>query len=211
MEILEMDNEMLFTVDSISEGHHKVKYRGIKLIKDPFDYLLYQMLINEVKPDLIIEIGTYQGSSALYMADILDLIGDDGVVHTIDVNEYPMDSLVLNHPRIIRFLGGFENYDLENTKGFNNILVIDDGSHIYTDVKLAMDKFKDIVSINSYLIVEDGMLIHVGLEEQYDGGPLRAIGEFLPDNTNFQIDRKWCDFFGKNATFNPNGFLKKIS
>ena len=206
-----MDNEMLFSIASISEGHHKVKYRGIKLIKDPVDYLLYQMIINEVKPDLIIEIGTTHGACALYMADMLDLIGNGGVVHTIDIMEYPMDNLVLNHPRIVRFLGGFENYNLENAKGFNNILVIDDGSHLYGHVKSAMDKFKDIVSVNSYLIIEDGMLIHIGLEQQYDGGPLRAISEFLPNNTNFQIDRKWCDFFGKNATFNPNGFLKKIS
>jgi len=206
-----MDNEMLFSIASISEGHHKVKYRGIKLIKDPVDYLLYQMIINEVKPDLIIEIGTNHGACALYMADMLDLIGNGGVVHTIDIMEYPMDNLVLNHPRIVRFLGGFENYNLENAKGFNNILVIDDGSHLYGHVKSAMDKFKDIVSVNSYLIIEDGMLIHIGLEQQYDGGPLRAISEFLPNNTNFQIDRKWCDFFGKNATFNPNGFLKKIS
>lgn len=204
-----MDNEMLFSIDSISEGHHNVKYRGIKLIKDPFDYLLYQMIINEVKPDLIIEIGTNHGASALYMADMLDLIGN-GMIHTIDIMEYPMDSLILNHPRIVRFLGGFENYDLENAKGFNNILVIDDGSHLYSHVKVVMDKFKNLVSVNSYLIIEDGMLIHIGLEQQYDGGPLRAIGEFLPNNPNFQIDRNWCDFFGKNATFNPNGFLKKI-
>lgn len=209
MENLKMDNEMLFSIDSISEGHHNVKYRGIKLIKDPFDYLLYQMIINEVKPDLIIEIGTNHGASALYMADMLDLIGN-GMIHTIDIMEYPMDSLILNHPRIVRFLGGFENYDLENAKGFNNILVIDDGSHLYSHVKVVMDKFKNLVSVNSYLIIEDGMLIHIGLEQQYDGGPLRAIGEFLPNNPNFQIDRNWCDFFGKNATFNPNGFLKKI-
>jgi cephalosporin hydroxylase len=75
---------------------------------------------------------------------------------------------------------------------------------------MTMDKFKDLVSVNSYFIIEDGILNNIGLEKDYDGGPLRAIKEFLPNNPNFQIDRKWCDFFGKNATFNPNGYIKKI-
>ena len=52
-----MDNKISFSIESIIEGYHKVSYRGIKLIKDSFDYLLYQMIINEVKPNSIIKIG----------------------------------------------------------------------------------------------------------------------------------------------------------
>jgi hypothetical protein len=73
-----------------------------------------------------------------------------------------------------------------------------------------MNKFKNIVSINSYFIIEDGSLNWMGWESIYDGGPLRSIEEFLIENNNYVINRKWCDFFGKNATFNPNGFLQRI-
>ena len=44
----------------------------------------------------------------------------------------------------------------------------------------------------------------------FKGGPCKAIREFLPKHPEFIVERKWCDFFGKNATNNVNGFLKKI-
>lgn len=52
----------------------------------------------------------------------------------------------------------------------------------------------------------------------------KSLKKYLPDamylsskdcdltneNDDFIIDRELCDLFGKNATFNVNGFLKKI-
>ena len=152
-----MDNEIHFNVNTIGEGHHRVHYRGIKTIKNPFDYLLYQMIISEVQPDLIIEIGTNHGGGALYMANLMDLSGAEiGEIHTIDIKEYPMNKLVTDHPRIKRFLGGYESYNLKNAESFKNIMVIDDGSHQYIDVLNSMNKFKDIISVGSYFIAEDG-------------------------------------------------------
>lgn len=203
-----MDNSINFNIKTICDGHHMVKYRGVKYIRCPFDYVIYQMIINEIQPDLIIEVGTNAGGGALYMADVMDKIGK-GVIHTIDINDYVISELVKTHPRIKRFLGGYQSYDLSNAKGFEKIIVIDDGSHIYEDVKNALEKFKDLPSKNSYFIVEDGILNDLGYND-YNGGPLRAIEEFLTKNKNYVIDRKWCDFFGKNATFNVNGYLKRI-
>jgi cephalosporin hydroxylase len=211
-----MDNTYNFNAKTLDKGHHQVLYRGLKAIKCPFDYVNYQMIISELKPDLIIEIGTAYGGSCLYLADLLESIGS-GVIHTIDISEdwfnsNPKDlrDLVDNNKRIKRFLGGYQNYELSNTIGFEKILLIEDGSHHYSDVLDVLNKFNSIISKDSYIIVEDGALSWLGLENQYDGGPLRAIKEFLEVNKDFEIDRKWCDLFGYNATFNPNGYLKKI-
>jgi cephalosporin hydroxylase len=198
-----------FNLDTIYKGHYNVKYRGIEMLHNPFDYLLYQMLIFEVQPDLIIEIGTNKGASSLYFSDLLDIIGDGGVVHTIDV-ENKIHPIVKNKPNIKFFLNGFENYDLSNTHNFKKIMVIDDGSHMYEDVKKALEKFSSIVSLNSYFIVEDGIISYLNMEKRFNGGPLKAINEFLNENKNFIIDTTYCNFFGKNATFNVNGYLKKI-
>jgi cephalosporin hydroxylase len=198
-----------FNPQTLFEGHHKITYRGIKAIKCPFDYVLYQMLIWEIKPDLIIEIGTNKGGAALYYADLLNIIGK-GEVHTIDIVKGQSDSFLDNNPRIKLFVDGYQGYDLKLAQGFDTILVIEDGSHTYEDTLAAITKFGPIVTKNSYLIVEDGIIDELGQKREYNGGPLKAIDEFLESNKNFIIDRRWCDMFGTNATFNVDGFLKKI-
>lgn len=202
------DEAVKITVDSIDKGHHKVSYRGVKAVRCPFDYVMYQMIISEVKPDLIIEIGTRKGGGAYYMADLLDNIGK-GSIHAIDIVD-DVEPIVKTHERIHLFTDGWSGYDLELTKGFDTILVIEDASHMYEDTIGVLNKFHSLVSKDSYLIVEDGIINKLGLEKKYNGGPLRAIREFLPNHPEYIVDRKWCDMFGKNATFNVNGYLKKI-
>lgn len=203
------DESVKVSVKSIDKGHHNVTYRGVKAIRCPFDYLMYQMIISEVKPDLVIEIGTRIGGGAYYIADLLENIGN-GIVHTVDIVD-EVDSIVKSHPRIKFFTEGWVNYDIELAKKFNTILIIEDASHMYQDTLGVLNKFHSIVSKDSYLIVEDGIINELGLEKKYDGGPLRAIREFLPKHPEFIVDRKWCNMFGENATFNVNGYLKKIN
>jgi FkbM family methyltransferase len=192
-------------------GHFGVTYKGVPYLKAPMDYVLYQMIIMLIKPDLIIEVGTLKGGGALYYADLLELIGN-GEVHTINLNSEIEDSKVSEHSRIKFFYGGYENYNIEqNTKGFKKILIIDDASHSYEDVLKTLNKFHSIVSKDSYFIIEDGVVSFNGLENNFNGGPRRAIEEFLQTNDNFIIDRSLCDFFGTNATFNPDGYLKRIN
>ncbi|WP_158727916.1 MULTISPECIES: CmcI family methyltransferase [unclassified Flavobacterium] len=202
------DEEIKISIQSISDGHHHVTYKGVKAIRCPFDYLIYQMIICEVEPDLVIEIGTNIGGGALYIADLLDSLGK-GIVHTIDIISQA-DPKVKEHKRIKFFTEGWDNYDLNLAKGFNKVLIIEDASHIYKDTLGVLNKFHGIVSVGSYFIIEDGIINELGLEKEYEGGPLKAIREFLPSYPEYIVDRKWCDMFGKNATFNVNGYLKKI-
>lgn len=200
---------MKFDLKSIYNGHFNSTYKGIDCLKCPFDYLLYQMIIWEVKPDLIIEIGTRSGGSTLYLADLLEVMGN-GLIHTIDVSSNNENKLLHNHSRITIFKEGYENYDTQIIKSYSSILIIDDGSHMYQDTLNALHKFAPFVSLNSYFIVEDGIITNLGLENRFKGGPTNAIKDFLKINKKFSIERKWCDFYGTNTTFNVNGYLKRI-
>jgi len=45
------DERVHFDSTTVNAGHFNVKYRGISAIKCPFDYVMYQMIISELKPD----------------------------------------------------------------------------------------------------------------------------------------------------------------
>lgn len=197
-----------FSLEGIDRGHHQVTYKGVPCIKCPFDYVIYQMIIQEVQPDLIIEVGTNIGGSTLYLADLLALQGN-GVIHSIDIKD-ECPQVVKDHARITLFKQGWEKYDMSLTAGFSRILIIEDASHEYLNTLLAIQKFAHLVSKDSYLIVEDGIINDLGLKKEYNGGPVKAIEEFLVSNPDFVIDPKWVDFFGKSATFNTKGYLKRI-
>lgn len=196
-----------FSLKGIDDGHHKLTYRGVPCIKCPFDYVLYQMIICNLKPDLIIEIGTNYGGSTLYMADLMNLSGT-GRVHSIDIADNAHE-LVRAHERIELFYNGWQQYNQDLAKQYGKIMVIEDASHYYADTLAAMNAFADLVTCGYYLIVEDGIIDDLGLSKQYQGGPLKAITEFLPLHTEFEVDLSLVNFFGESTTFNTKGYLKK--
>tara|TARA_R110001592_G_scaffold296996_2_gene567483 strand:+ start:228 stop:899 length:672 start_codon:yes stop_codon:yes gene_type:complete len=199
------------SLESINEAHHKVTYRGISMLKCPFDMVNYQMIISEVKPDLLIEIGTNKGGSALYFADLLKAMGK-GIVHTIDLKQEQLDPSVVNCENIHLYEGGWQNYATSEAKGFKKILIIDDGSHTYDDVKEAFDKLNKLITKESYYIVEDGILDQLDINKsKFNGGPVKAIKEILNEYPEFNLDEKWSNFYGQNATFNIMGYLKRSS
>jgi cephalosporin hydroxylase len=202
------EEQVIFGTKSISDGHHHVTYRGVKAARCPFDYVIYQMIMFELKPDLVIEIGTNAGGGALYLADLMSIM-NYGMVHTIDIMGQ-CASIVAEHPRIRLFTEGWQNYDLKEAVKYSKVIVIEDGSHMYEETLAAMQRFAPLVTVGSYMIIEDGIINMLGKSRNYHGGPLSAIRYFLGSNNNFEVDREWCDFFGKNATFNVNGYLKII-
>jgi cephalosporin hydroxylase len=57
---------------------------GVQVWKMPLDMWIYQELIHEVKPDLIIECGTWKSGSAYNFASIMDRL-KRGRVITLDI------------------------------------------------------------------------------------------------------------------------------
>ena len=190
---------------------NKCHWMGVCALKNPLDAWIYQEIIYNIKPDIIIEIGSDEGGSTLYLAHLLDIIGK-GEIISVDISR---EKFKVRHDRIILVTGDSSSAEVfgkiskicENKK----VLVIHDGDHSKKQVSKDMELYSSLVSVGSYLIIEDSI---VDLFHPWDGlggfgeGPLVAINEFLKSNANFIIDRD-CERY--IITYNPRGFLKRIS
>lgn len=182
---------------------------GHQSAKCPFDAWVYQEIIYEVKPDIIIESGTYKGGTSLYLAHLLDLIGK-GKVITIDVKKR---GNLPRHKRINYIVGSStDEKTVKKVKSLfpnkkSKIMVLLDSLHTKEHVLKEMQIYSKFVSKGSYLIVEDTNINGNPVRPDFGPGPMEAVKEFLKINKNFVIDKKREKFY---LTFNPQGYLKRI-
>lgn len=187
-------------------------WNGWQIVKHPNDLMMYQEIIWQTQPDLIVETGTYTGASALFMANILDVMGaPKSRVITIDITE-PTE---LPDHRRIEFLQGKSSADLrvvetvrQASEGRKTMVVLDSDhrmQHVLKELKL----YAPLVSKGAYLIVEDThpLSVYSGGENHDDGYPAGAIRQWNPVKHGFQVDHR-RERFG--FTQNPGGYLKRI-
>lgn len=196
-------HDVLYESDAWTEA----TWLGAQTLKNPLDLWVYQEIVVETKPQVIVETGTYRGGSALYLASLCDLV-DGGEVVSIDVepirDDYP------EHPRIT-YLGGRSSTDptvvdevRERVAG-RPILVILDSDHSQAHVEAELAVYAPLVPVGCYVIVEDSNIGQI--RKDLMPGPLQAIETFLASTSDFEIDREREKFL---ITFNPSGYLKRV-
>jgi cephalosporin hydroxylase len=145
----------------------QTRWRGVELLKCPLDLWVVQEMIHEIEPDVIVETGTWRGGSAYYFASMFDMFGK-GRVLTVDIEKYD----VPQHDRISYHIGSSTAPEIIET--FKNsindgevVMVVLDSNHQTEHVLNELRLYGDMVSVGSYMIVED---MHLG------GNPVR-VGE----------------------------------
>ena len=187
---------------------HSTYYFGVQTFKNPLDFWVYQEMLFELKPDVIIEIGNYYGGSTLALAHQCDLLGK-GKVIGLDIIHERIPNIVRQHPRIT-LIEGDACQTIEQVKRMidpgDHVLVIEDSSHTYENTLNVMRAYSTLVKPGGYLIVEDSNCHH-GLDMGPSPGPYEAIESFMAENNDFAIDRGREGFL---ITWNPKGFLKRV-
>jgi cephalosporin hydroxylase len=181
---------------------------GAAALKCPLDLWVYQEIIHETRPDVIVECGTAQGGSALFLASICDLLGK-GQVMTVDIEESPGRP---RHPRITYAHGSTTSPKVvaevrRRVAGKERVMVILDSDHSKAHVLEELRTYSDLVTPGCYLIVEDTNLGHL-VRSDFGPGPLEAVGEFLAARADLSPDPGREKFL---MTFNPGGYLRKVS
>ena len=180
-----------------SQGLHSlIQWKNLSLIKTTFDLVSYWMLIQEVRPAVMIELGSGDGGSAVWFADIARVLGLDTHVYSFDINKPKID-----HEKVT-----FVEYDLESRDilmslphldKFRGKKIIIEDAHVNLESVLQVcDK---ILESEDYLVIEDSA------DKQ------EIIGNFLSEAFDrYRVDQFFLDFFGPNVTCSKNSIFKVV-
>ncbi|QQG44858.1 MAG: cephalosporin hydroxylase [Candidatus Roizmanbacteria bacterium] len=179
---------------------------GIPVQKIPTDLWIYQEIITTQKPDYIIECGTADGGSALFLASICDLV-KHGKIISVDI----VKKIRPKHKRVTYLYGSSVSKEIEqrvkkNISKSKKVMAILDSDHSKKHVLKELHIYSKLVTKGNYLIVEDTNLNGHPVP-YFEAGPWEATQEFIKHNKHFLIDTTKEKFY---LTFNPRGYLKKL-
>jgi cephalosporin hydroxylase len=200
---------------SYHKGVMDYSYKGVSCLKSPIDLAIYMKLFWDVKPGTIIEIGSFHGGAALFYQDLCRNYGLETQIVTVDFRKIEANPTTAQDTGIRFIHADAENLADSDLHPILDTLprpwvIIEDSAHTFNVSHAVMTYFSGRLKKGEYLIIEDGVIEDQGANWRYDGGPNRAVHEFFRDNPDvYEIDTHYNDFFGVNASFNPNGYLRK--
>jgi cephalosporin hydroxylase len=184
------------------------RWLGVPTQKNPLDLWVYQEILFETRPEIVVETGTASGGSALYLASLCDLLGTGRVISVdIDVVEGRPE-----HERITYLTGSSTSEEIvakvrEQAAGAASVMVVLDSDHRKGHVLDELRLYSALVTVGGYLVVEDTNINGHPVYRKFGPGPMEAVDEFLRGTSDFVIDTKREKF---HMTFNPGGYLCRV-
>jgi cephalosporin hydroxylase len=163
-----------------------MRWRGMPLMKNVFDFAIYPALIAELRPQTVFEVGSGSGASAAWFADNLTLSGVEGRVHSVDLVK-----AAAQHPQVNFYQGDCSDPSQLFAAALMRSaprpwLVVEDAHH---NVAAVLEQFHTFLRPGDYLVVEDSDVKRDALRSFVGAHP----GDYL-------VDTRFTDYFGRNAT-----------
>jgi cephalosporin hydroxylase len=203
-------------------------YMGVRLLKYPEDLRVYEHLLWLSRANVVIDLGTNLGGSALWFRDRLAALAAYGRIEeprviSIDartsVSTKMLDSADPRWRESITLLEGdvTDPAVAEEVRGMippgARCLVSEDTAHTYDTTIGALRGFSDLVPVGGFFVVEDG---YVDVEDLrppnrpgWPRGVLSAINDWLAENGASFRKRRDLELYGISS--NLQGYLERIS
>jgi cephalosporin hydroxylase len=195
-----------------------MRFQNVRLIKNPLDLWMLQQIAFEVRPDFVIETGTWYGGSALYWAHTLNGMGlENARVFTVDLQDLTNEG-ASSHPlwkKYVEFFKG-SSTDPRIVSKFaqrvrnRRVIVNLDSDHSMLHVLEELRMYAPLVSAGSYIAVEDTHLDGIPTHPEQGPGPMAAVRRFLAEGGSKDFEQD----FTREAmvmTSYPGGWLRRKS
>lgn len=180
-------------------------WMGIPIIQLPADIMATQEVIWATKPDVIVETGVARGGSMVFMASLLELLGNGKVIGVdIDIRAHNRDSIERNPlAKRISLIEGPSTSSSVVAKVRSEIppgasvMVILDSDHSRDHVLAELRAYAGMVTPGCYLVVADTLLGELQPDAELrnrskawskGNEPLSALKIFLEESDRFEVD-----------------------
>jgi cephalosporin hydroxylase len=185
---------------------------GVRALKSVSDMWNYQEILAELRPRLVVEFGTKYGGSALFFASVLDGLGLDYRILSVDTVAGLIDDRAGTHPRIELLTGSSTGEETRRRIGVlrgeypGPAFAILDSDHSADHVEAELALLTPLLGSGDYVVVEDSNLNGHPVMPDYGPGPYEAVERYLAAHPGSYVhDEARERKFG--FTFAPGGFL----
>ena len=137
---------LLFNEKEIAFGKPRCRWMGVRCMKNPLDMWIYQEILFEVKPDIVVEIGSAEGGTTMFLAHCLDLLGK-GMVVSVDCDR---SAFAAKHPRVLALTGRSDDAAILSRIAAlcegKTCMVIQDADHSRAGVLADLDAYSKFVT-----------------------------------------------------------------
>lgn len=220
--VFEQSKDLIYNLDQYDYSYLWT-WMGIPIIQLPADIMATQEVIWKTKPDIIIETGVARGGSVLFMASILEMMGNGQVIGVdIDIRKHNRESIEA-HPmskRVTLIEGGSVDDTIlkqvrANIPDGARVMVVLDSDHSRDHVLEECRAYGPMVTKDCYMVVADTLVGHLDEKEApqnrsqvwYKGNdPLTALQDYMLESDRFEID---LEINGKLVlSSSPGGYLR---
>lgn len=172
-------------------------FHGIKIYKNPVDLWVVEQILHEIRPQFVVETGTFRGASALVYAQAFEGLGLlDSRVLTVDIGDFNQAAAAQRLWKYVTFYHGSSTdpdivAELRRlTRGARTVVALD-SDHSMNHVLRELRMYAPMVSPGSYLIVEDTHMDGAGTHGYgtAEAGPLAAVEQFLTEDAGRDFER----------------------